>query len=71
MALGNQRPALMNMAENRLWRAIIDIATTRRPITDILSMALQDIKAMISVDLNACQPHWFRAGQIKLESLSC
>ena len=35
-------------------------------------MALRDIREMVSGDLDACHPHWFRAGQLNFEiSCSC
>jgi hypothetical protein len=64
-ALGNRRPALIKSAENRLWRALIDIASTPTPLRDILTVALQDIRGMVLSDFHGCQPHWFRAGQFK------
>jgi hypothetical protein len=67
-ALGNQRPALIKCAENRLWKALIDIASTPSPLKDVLSVALRDIQQMVSGDLDGCHPHWFRAGRLKFEN---
>ena len=64
-ALRNRRPALIKSTEDRLWRALIDISSTPTPLSSILTVALGDIRGMISNDFLACQPHWFRAGQFK------
>jgi hypothetical protein len=65
-ALGNRRPALIKAAENRLWGALIDIASTSSPLKEILAVALRDIREMVSADPD-CHPHWFRAGQSKFQ----
>ena len=66
--LGNRRPALIKSAENRLWRALIDIASSPSPLKDVLSVALRDIREMVAGDVEGCHPHWFRAGRLNFEN---
>lgn len=60
--LGNRQPALLKLAENRLWKAVIDIATTTTPLKITVTNALKDIQNMISSNaaVDGCHPHWFR-----------
>jgi hypothetical protein len=62
--LGNQTPKAIKLVENRLWKAIIAVATTCRPLEDIVKDGLRDIHDIISnfPDESELEPHWFRAG---------
>jgi hypothetical protein len=68
-ALGNRHPELLKFAENRLWKALIEVATTTKELKDILGNALRDIQEIISDASERCQPHWFRAGQFDIDIL--
>ena len=63
-SLGNHPPAVVKSAENRLWKALIDMALMKAYLRDIIMEALTDICAMFSGDLEEYHPYWFRAGQL-------
>jgi hypothetical protein len=70
VGLGNQTPKVIKLVENRLWKAIITVATTCRPLEDIVKDGLRDIHDIISnfPDESELEPHWFRAGQFRFKA---
>jgi len=60
--LGNRQLSLVKLAENRLWKAVIDITTTTIPLKVTVGNALKDIQDLISSNAEGCHPHWFRSG---------
>lgn len=69
MGLGNRTPAPIKYVENRLWRVVIDVATTSRPLTDVVKDGLRDIQGIISSypDGSQLEPRWFRAGRFNFD----
>ena len=67
MRLGNITPDPIESVEKRLWRVIIDIATTSSSLKDVVKEGLRDIQHIIAQCPNASQlePYWFRAGQLE------
>jgi hypothetical protein len=65
--LGNITPDPIKSVEKRLWRVIIDIATTSSSLKDVVKEGLRDIQHIIAQCPNASQlePYWFRAGQFE------
>jgi hypothetical protein len=65
IALGNQKPSILQNVEIRLWRMVLSLAAGQ-PLDQELQKFMSSVGMLLKLEKDSMEPHWFIGGMMTM-----